>query len=111
MTQPHLGDFYELSPGTIRTEYIKAKAARLAGEPERVIPLPDKSTMTTMQFLVMGDSRTYRVWLRTGTSPWMAACSRGGVHDHQPEGEACSHGLAAAVAYELAREAVVAVDG
>lgn len=105
--QPSLGDFFPLDADTIRTEYIKAKAARLAGEPKRVIPLSHKSTLTTLHFLVFGDSgTTYRVWLRTGTSPWTAACSRGGVHDHQPEGEACSHGLAAAVAYELAREGV-----
>jgi len=110
VTQPSLGDYFPLDADTIRTAYLKTKAARLAGDPERVIPLPDKSTMTTMQFLVLGDNATYRVWLRTGTSPWTAACSRGGIHDMQADGEACAHGLAAAVAYELAREAVV-VDG
>ena len=105
--QPSLGDFFPLDAETIRTEYLKAKAARLAGDASSVIPLPHRSNMTTMQFLVIGDSQTvYRVWLRPGTNPWTAACSRGGIHDQQPEGAACSHGLAAAVAYELAREAV-----
>jgi hypothetical protein len=108
MTQPSLGDWFPLDADTIRTAYLKAKAARLAGDAERVIPLPAKWTMTTLQFLVLGDTGTYHVWLRPHTSPWTAACSRGGIHDHQAEGAACSHGLAAAVAWELAREAVTA---
>jgi hypothetical protein len=112
MTQPSLGDFFPLDADTIRTAYLKAKAARLAGgtvnDHRRVIHREHLSTATTQVFTVWGDSSTYRVWLRAGTDPWTAACSRGGVHDHQPEGEACSHGLAAAVAWELAREAVTA---
>lgn len=108
MTQPSLGDFFPLDADTIRTAYLKAKAARLAGTDDRVLFLPSSSTLTTKQFLVRGDTgRQYMVWLRPTTSPWTAACSRGGIHDQQADGEACSHGLAAAVAWELQqREAV-----
>jgi hypothetical protein len=106
MRPPRLGEWFPLSADTIRTAYIKAKAARLAGEPERVVPLPQHATKTMLVFLVFGDNGTYRVALRPHTSPWTAACSRGGIHDNQRDGEACSHGLAAAVAYELSREAV-----
>ena len=109
MTQPSLGDFFPLDHDTIRTRYIKAKAGRLVSH-HRAVLIPALSTMTTKRYRVHGDSRTYTVWLRTGTTPWTAACSRGGIHDHQAEGEACSHGLAAAVAWELQREAV-GVDG
>jgi hypothetical protein len=111
MSQPPLGDFFALDADTIRTAYIKAKAARLAGDFGRVVFHEAYSTKATKMFTVWGDTGTYTVWLRTklpAPLPWMAACSRGGVHDNQPDGEACSHGLAAAVAYELSREAVEA---
>ena len=105
MTQPHLGDFFPLDDETVRTRYLKRKAARLAGgqvnDHRRVIHRDHLSTSTTQVFSVWGDSGVYTVWLRPGTSPWTAACSRGGVHDHQREGAACSHGLAAAVAWLL----------
>jgi hypothetical protein len=116
MTQPSLGDWFPLDADTIRTAYIKSKAARLLNETwvtgpgighRRVIYRDHLSTATTKRYSVWGDSgRIYTVWLRTDTTPWTAACSRGGIHDHQAEGEACSHGLAAAVAWELQREAV-----
>lgn len=115
MTQPSLGDFFPLDADTIRTAYLKAKAAWLLNSGmvdlghHRVIHRPHLSSATTQVFTVWGASGSnYRVWLRPNTSPWTAACSRGGVHDMQKEGTACSHGLAAAVAYELGREAVVA---
>ena len=115
MTQPSLGDYFPIDADTIRTKYIKDKAARLAGSGRhaqvgrhRVVFMPNLSTTTTKRYVVHGDSRRYTVWLHTNTNPWEAACSRGGVHDMQPEGEACSHGLAAAVAYELSREATPA---
>jgi hypothetical protein len=108
--RPNLGDYFDLSADTIRTEYLKRKAARLAGAPVDGIPgvihRPHLSSATTQVFTVRGDTGLYTVHLRPHTSPWTAACSRGGIHDHQAEGEACSHGLAAAVAWELAREAV-----
>ena len=106
MTQPGLGDYFPLDHDTIRTRYIKAKAGRFVESVTRPCSSPILSTATTKRFVVHGDSRRYTVWLRTGTSPWTAACSRGGVHDMQADGEACSHGLAAAVAWELQREAV-----
>lgn len=112
MRRPLLGDYFDLSADTIRTAYLKAKAARLVGREvhghRAVIYRDHLSTATTKVYSVWGDSGLYTVWLRPGTSPWAAACSRGGVHDNQREGEACSHGLAAAVAFELAREAVSA---
>jgi hypothetical protein len=113
MSQPSLGDYFPLDADTIRTAYLKAKAARLnvdqtLGHP-RVLYREHLSTPATKHFNVWGDSGAiYHVWLRPGTSPWTAACSRGGIHDHQREGEACSHGLAAAVAWELAREEAMA---
>ena len=110
MTQPSVDQWYALDADTIRTAYLKAKAARLVGAPDdRVTHLASLSTSITQTFLVRGDSgRRYRVWLRTTTTPWMAACSRGGIHDFQRDGQACSHGLAAAVAWELAKEATPA---
>lgn len=113
MTRPPFDAWYPLDADTIRTRYLKVKAARLAGgrvnDHPRVIWREHLSTATTQVFTVWGDSgQTYRVWLRTRTSPWQAACSRGGVHDLQRDGAACSHGLAAAVAWELQRQAVTA---
>ena len=110
MTQPSLGDYFPLDADTIRTAYLKAKAARLVGREvhghRAVIYREHLSSATTKVYSVWGDSGLYTVWLRPGASPWTVACSRGGVHDNQREGAACSHGLAAAVAWELAREAV-----
>jgi len=37
VTQPSLGDYFPLDVDTIRTAYLKTKAARLAGEPLRVL--------------------------------------------------------------------------
>jgi hypothetical protein len=108
MTQPSLGDFFPLDADTIRTAWLKSQAAKFVAERERVFLDPVRSTFATKRYIVVGDHGRYHVWLRTGTSPWTAACSRGGIHDNQPEGEACSHGLAAAVAWLRAREAVTA---
>ena len=100
MRPPRLNDFVPLDAEHVYTEYLKRKAARLAGERidgiERVTFDELRSSTFTQIFAVRGDSGAYRVWLRPGADPWMAACSRGGVHDAQPEGRACSHMLAAA---------------
>ena len=106
MTQPHLGDFFPLDDETVRTRYLKHKAARLAGgqlnDHPRVIWREHLSTRATQVFSVWGDSGAiYTVWLRPTTRPWTAACSRGGIHDNQPDGAACSHGLAAAAFWLL----------
>jgi hypothetical protein len=103
--RPHYGDWFEVTPETCRTRYIKAKSARLLGQKldgiERVIfrDLHPLTTATTKVFTVRGDTdprHPYTCHVRPFCMPWMAACSRGGVHDLQREGEACAHGLAAA---------------
>lgn len=97
MHPPSLGDWFALDEATVQTEYLRRKAARLAGDPtQRVTHLEWDSTVTTQVFAVRGDTGVYRVWLRPLADPWAAACSRGGAHDFQPDDQACSHGLAAA---------------
>lgn len=106
--RPNLGDFIDLSEEKVHTEFLLRKAARLAstkveGIP-RVIYRPDESTASYKVFTVRGDTdprHPYTVWLAPGRQPWAAACSRGGVHDHQRDGDACSHGLAAAAVWML----------
>ena len=106
--RPNLSDFVELSDDTVRTEFLKLKAARLAstrveGIP-RVIYRPEESTASYQVFTVRGDTdprHPYTVWLAPNRQPWAAACSRGGVHDMQRDGDACSHGLAAAAVWML----------
>jgi len=108
--RPNLGDYFNLDDEHVRTEYLKRKAARLASEPvnehRRVIYREHLSTRTVRYFTVWGDSAAapYTVCVLPHTDPWMAACSRGGVHDMQPEGEACSHGVAAAAVWQLLTE-------
>jgi hypothetical protein len=103
---PNPADFFPLDAEAVHTRYLKRKAARLASEQvndhRRVIYRDHLSSATTKVFSVWGDSGVYRVWLKPAT--WQAACSRGGIHDHQREGQACSHGLAAAVAWLLIAE-------
>ena len=108
--RPNLGDYFPLDNEHVRTEYLKRKAARLASEPvnahRRVIYREHLSTQTVKTFSVYGDTGPvpYTVCVLPHTDPWMAACSRGGVHDMQPEGEACSHGVAAAAVWQLLTE-------
>jgi hypothetical protein len=101
MRRPSFDDWWPLDADHIRTRYLQQKAARLAGgkvnDHPRVIWRDHLSTSTCQVMSVWGDSGLYRVWLRTTVDPWQAACSRGGVHDAQRDGEACSHGVAAAV--------------
>jgi len=79
MTQPSLGDFYELSPENIRTGWLKSQAFKFITEPGRVTHLPEESTKTTKVYRVVGDHGTYRVWLRPfaslGKPPAAAAAS------------------------------------
>ena len=107
--RPNLGDYFALDAEHVRTEYLKRKAARLATVQVHfhpgVIYREHLSTQTVKHFSVWGDSgATYTVCVLPHTDPWMAACSRGGVHDMQPEGEACSHGVAAAAVWQLLTE-------
>jgi hypothetical protein len=108
--RPTLGDYFPLDDEHVRTEYLKRKAARLATTPKgnhrRVIYREHLSTQTVRYFSVWGDTEPtpYSVCVLPGTDPWMAACSRGGVHDLQPEGEACSHGVAGAAVWQLLTE-------
>jgi hypothetical protein len=106
--RPSLHEYFPLDDEHVRTEYLKRKAARLATEPvndhRRVIYREHLSTQTIKAFSVWGDSATYAVCLLPGTNPWMAACSRGGVHDLQPHGQACAHGVAAAAVWKLLTE-------
>jgi len=108
--RPNLGDYFRLDESAVRTEYLKRKAARLAGgqhnDHRAVIFRPGHAATTAAVkvFTVWGDSGTYIVHLLPQTAPWMAACSRGGVHDMQPEGAACSHGVAAAAVWQLLTE-------
>jgi len=108
--RPNLHDYFNLDEDTVRTEYLKRKAARLAGgtvnEHRAVIFRPDHAATTAASkvFTVWGDSGTYIVHLLPHTDPWMAACSRGGVHDLQPHGQACAHGVAAAAVWKLLTE-------
>jgi hypothetical protein len=105
--RPTLSDYFPLDDEHVRTEYLKRKAARLATEPvndhRRVIYREHLSTTVTKVFTVYGDSDRYTVCVLPYTDPWMAACSRGGVHDLQPPG-ACSHGVAAAAVWKLLTE-------
>lgn len=94
---PALGEWFPLDFSTVRTDYLKAKAARLAVEPQRVVHLPAVSTPAEQWFLVVGDHGSYNVCLRPHEHPWRAACDRGGDHEATPDGHACSHALAAAV--------------
>lgn len=94
--RPGLGDFFDLDETTVRTEYLKAKGARLVLD-QQVTWLEWKSTLTEQWFWVRGDHAVYIVVVRPLTDPWTAACSRGGVHEATPDGRACAHGLAAAV--------------
>lgn len=108
--RPTLGEYFALDDEHVRTEYLKRKAARLATTPvndhRRVIYREHLSTLTVKTFSVWGDSQPapYTVCVLPGIDPWMAACSRGGMHDMQPEGEACSHGVAAAAVWQLLTE-------
>ena len=101
MNRPSFDDWFPLDETAVRTRYLRDKAARLAGgrlnDHPRVIWREHLSTSITQTFSVWGDSGVYRVWLRTTVDPWQVACSRGGVHDSQRDGQACSHGVAAAV--------------
>lgn len=101
--RPNLGDYFPLDDEHVRTEYLLRKAARLATEPvndyRRVIYREHLSTRTRKVFSVWGDTGIYQVWVLPFTSPWQAVCSRGGVHDNQPEGTACSHAVAAAAVW------------
>jgi hypothetical protein len=94
--RPGLGDFFPLDETTVRTEYLKAKGARLVLD-QQVTWLEWKSTLTEQWFSVRGDHARYIVVVRPLTDPWTAACSRSGVHEATPDGVACAHGLAAAV--------------
>lgn len=104
--RPSLADYFPLDDEHVRTEYLKRKAARLAAEPvndhRRVIYREHLSSAVVKVFSVWGDSgqAPYTVCVLPHTDPWMAACSRGGVHDNQPPG-ACSHGVAAAAVWKL----------
>jgi hypothetical protein len=108
--RPNLGDYFPLDAKHVRTKYLKRKAVRLATEPvnghRRVIYREHLSTKTTKVFSVWGDSSPtpYTEHLLPLHDPWLVACSRGGMHDMQPEGEACSHGVAAAVEWLLLTE-------
>jgi len=106
--RPNLGDYFPLDDEHVRTEYLLRKAARLAttqaNDHRRVIYREHLSTQTVKYFTVYGDSDVRQVCVLPHTDPWMAACSRGGVHDMQPEGEACSHGVAAAAVWQLLTE-------
>jgi len=108
--RPNLGDYWPLDDEHVRTEYLKRKAARLAGSKAEGIPSviyrAHLSTRTTQVFTVRGDSgpTPYTVCVLPHTDPWMAACSRGGVHDLQPHGQACAHGVAAAAVWKLLTE-------
>lgn len=104
-SRPNPGAYFALDEAHVRTEYLKRKAARLAAERvndhRRVIYRDHLSTRTTKVFTVWGDSGRYFVHVLPYHHPWMAACSRGGVHDHQPDGAACSHAVAAAAVWQL----------
>lgn len=108
--RPTLYDYFPLDDEHVRTEYLKRKAARLASEPvndhRRVIYREHLSTRTIKVFSVWGDSSPvpYTEHLLPSTDPWMVACSRGGIHDMQPEGRACAHGVAAAAVWQLLTE-------
>jgi hypothetical protein len=96
--RPGLGEFFDLDETTVRTEYLRAKGARLVLA-HQFTHLEWKSTLTEQWFAVRGDHAAYRVVLRPLTDPWSAACSRGGVHEMTPDGQACAHGVVAAVAW------------
>jgi hypothetical protein len=96
---PALGEWFPLDEATVRTDYLKAKAARLAADPGRVTHLPAVSTPDQQWFLVVGDHGSYNVCLRPLTTPWRAACSRDGEHESTPDGRACAHALAAAAVW------------
>ena len=96
--RPGLGDFFPLDEQTVRTEYLKAKGARLVCD-HHVTHLEWRSTLTEQWFAVRGDHGVYLVVLRPLTDPWTVACSRGGVHEMTPDGQACAHGVAAAVVW------------
>lgn len=105
--RPSLSAYFPLDDTHVRTEYLKRKAARLAteqtNEHRRVIYREHLSTHTVKYFSVWGDSQPdpHTVCLLPSVDPWMAACSRGGVHDLQPHGQACAHGVAAAAVWLL----------
>jgi hypothetical protein len=96
--RPGLGEFFPLDETTVRTEYLKAKGARLVLA-HLVTHLELKSSRAEQWFAVRGDHAAYKVVLRPLTDPWEAACSRGGVHEMTRDGQACAHALAAAVAW------------
>jgi hypothetical protein len=102
---PPLGDWFPLDEETI-SRYVADKALRLTlGS---VTQRPHLSSKTTKCASVLGDNGRYLVWFTPHSQPPMGACGRGGVHDAQPDGEACSHPLAGAVDYELGRRQGVA---
>jgi len=87
-------------PLDIASGYLEAKAGRLvvAG---RVTPLEHRWSRTVIVGLVGGAHGTYRCWVWPGMDPWQGACSRGGAHDYQRDGQPCSHPLALAAWYLL----------
>ena len=96
--RPGLGDFFKLDETAVRTEYLKAKGARLVLD-HQATWIQWRSTKTEQWFWIRGDHAVYTVVLRPLTDPWTAACSRRGQHEATPDGQACAHGLAAAVAW------------
>jgi hypothetical protein len=103
---PDLHDWVALDANTVRTQYLHAKAARLVLDHEVELLTDWVRGGTTLAnavsypLAVRGDTdpdRPYLVWVQPHSRPRRATCSKGGVHDFTPDGDACSHMLAAAV--------------
>lgn len=105
-TRPRsLTDWFDLGD---LSAYVERKGERLAAA-DQVRREPGLDSKVIRAGLVKGDSRRwYRCWVNAAGQ---GACERGGVHDHQPDGEACSHAKALAVVVADADPAFAALAG